>query len=59
MTVCGNRMKVAAHYRRRRRTREHKLRGTGPAGGGAAPNAPGQRQISKMTAQAMRSSVTR
>ena len=24
MTVCGNRMKVAAHYRRRRRAREHK-----------------------------------
>ena len=24
MTVCGNRMKVAAHYRRRRRVREHK-----------------------------------
>ena len=29
MTVCGNRMKVAAHYRRRRRTREHTLGGTG------------------------------
>ena len=27
MTVCGNRMKVAAHYRRRRRVREHKLDG--------------------------------
>src|SRR2546422_11122302 len=29
MTVCGNRMKVPAHYRRRRRTREHTLGGTG------------------------------
>ena len=29
MTVCGNRMKVAAHYRRRRRAREHKPDGRG------------------------------
>lgn len=29
MTVCGNRMKVAAHYRRRRRAREHKPGATG------------------------------
>src|SRR5437867_3930953 len=45
MTVCGNRMKVAAHYRRRRRTREHTLGGTGPAGGGtvgARRGSPGQ-----------------
>lgn len=32
MTVCGNRMKVAAHYRRRRQTRERGLGGARPAG---------------------------
>src|SRR2546428_10306590 len=37
MTVCGNRQEVAAHYRRRRRTREHRLGETGPAGHGTAP----------------------
>jgi predicted RNA-binding Zn ribbon-like protein len=31
MTVCGNRMKVAAHYRRRRKTRKQRLGETGPA----------------------------
>jgi len=31
MTVCGNRMKVAAHYRRRRRAREHEPAGRGPS----------------------------
>jgi predicted RNA-binding Zn ribbon-like protein len=34
MSVCGNRMKVAAHYRRRRRVGEHK-----PARRGAVPTA--------------------
>ena len=41
MTVCGNRMKVAAHYRRRRRTRERERGRTGPAGHGAAPKRSG------------------
>jgi predicted RNA-binding Zn ribbon-like protein len=36
MTVCGNRMKVAAHYRRQRRTTRQEAGGTGPEGRGAA-----------------------
>jgi predicted RNA-binding Zn ribbon-like protein len=47
MTVCGNRMKAAAHYRRRRRARKHKpdVRGAVPTAsasidkGSSAPKA--------------------
>src|SRR2546428_7502597 len=59
MTVCGNRQEVAAHYRRRRRTREHTLGGTGPAGVAQPPTPSEQRRISKMTARATRSSANR